>query len=112
VTAGVADPVKVGDLRQFRSGRARTVDFHGAKVAVFRTRDGWVAVSDACPHMGASLAMGRLVDGAVECAWHHWKFDARTGRNAFKSWACVKVYVVRVIGNDVFLEEPGPEEVA
>ena len=103
------DLVRVAKVSDFRFRRGRTVDFDGKKVAVFRTSEGWVAVSDACPHMGASLADGRGVDGKVECSWHHWKFDLRTGKSAWKDWACVTVYAVRVHVDEVFLERPAPD---
>jgi nitrite reductase (NADH) small subunit/3-phenylpropionate/trans-cinnamate dioxygenase ferredoxin subunit len=98
---------RVGDFRP--GGRGRAVDLDGKQVAVFRTQSGWIAVSDACPHMGASLADGRIVGDKIECGWHGWKFDTRTGKNAFKEWACVTVYQVRIEGDDVLLERR-PEE--
>jgi len=104
----VGDLVRVAKVSDFRIRRGRTVELDGKKVAVLRSKDGWVAVSDACPHMGASLADGRVVDGKVECSWHGWKFDFRTGKNAFKEWACVTVYAVHVQGDEVFLERPAP----
>ncbi len=27
-----------------------------------------------CPHMGASLALGAVVDGCLRCPFHHWQF--------------------------------------
>ena len=106
----MGDLVPVAKVSDFRIRRGRTVDFEGKKVAVHRTSSGWVAVSDACPHMGASLAEGKIVDGKIECAWHGWKFDLRTGKNAFKEWACVTVYAVHVRGEQVFLERPENED--
>jgi len=29
-----------------------------------------------CPHMGASLALGKVVDGLLTCPFHGWRFDA------------------------------------
>src|SRR6185436_11326413 len=78
------------------------------RVAVFRTPRGFLAFTDACPHMGASLADGRLVGDHVECVWHGWKYDVRTGENDFKKWACLTVYTVKVEGQDVLLLRPDP----
>jgi hypothetical protein len=58
--------------------------------------------------MGASMSMGRLVEDKVQCAWHGWQYDLSTGRNAFKDWACLPVYEVRVEGNDVLVAVPAP----
>ncbi len=40
-------------------------------------RDGVGAVhawADQCPHRGARLSMGRVVNGRLECAYHGWQF--------------------------------------
>jgi nitrite reductase/ring-hydroxylating ferredoxin subunit len=45
------------------------------RLAGFRTRSGRIGVVDAyCPHMGADLAMGRVVDECLECPFHNWQF--------------------------------------
>lgn len=35
-----------------------------------------------CPHQGADLALGRVVDGQVICPWHNLPFDLASGRAA------------------------------
>lgn len=35
-----------------------------------------VVLEDRCPHRLAPLSAGRVVDGALECAYHGWRFDA------------------------------------
>jgi nitrite reductase/ring-hydroxylating ferredoxin subunit len=50
-------------------------DFLGTRVIVYRNPDGKPVVQSAyCPHVGADLSLGTLVDGNVRCAYHHWKF--------------------------------------
>lgn len=98
--------VKVGRVQDFRIGRGRQVDVEGAKIAVFLTRDGWIALDDTCPHMGASLADGRLSGHELQCSWHEWRFDTATGRCPLRPWACVRVHEVRIDGDDVLLARP------
>jgi nitrite reductase (NADH) small subunit/3-phenylpropionate/trans-cinnamate dioxygenase ferredoxin subunit len=100
--------VKVGRRAEFREGRGRAVNVEGRRVAVFRVGDRWSALQDACPHMGASLAEGRLVNGIVTCHWHGWRFDLETGRGAppARSWACARTYEVRLDGEDVLIRRP------
>ncbi len=100
--------VKIGKVDEFREGRGKAVPFEGTLVAVFRTPSGFVAVGDSCPHMGASLADGRLLGKFVECAWHNWRFDLASGCSDMRSWATIPVYEVRVEGTDVLLRRPDP----
>ena len=51
-------------------------DFLGTRVILYRDAARRVRVQSAyCPHLGADLSVGALVDGHVRCAYHHWRFD-------------------------------------
>jgi nitrite reductase/ring-hydroxylating ferredoxin subunit len=101
---------KVGSVKQFRDGIGRAVTVDGREIAVFRKGDRFHAMDDKCPHMGASLSMGRLVGDKIECAWHEWRFDLETGCNAYKEWACVAIHEVRIEGDDVLVKLAEPRE--
>ena len=60
-------------------GRGQAFTVNGRLVAVFRTPEGYFAIDDLCPHMGASLAEGDVEDGAVSCPWHAWRFCVKDG---------------------------------
>ena len=69
-------PVALGDA--IAPGAVAGVDFLGTRVVVYRDRDGAAVVQSAwCPHLGADLSVGQLVDGGIRCAYHHWRFDNR-----------------------------------
>lgn len=56
--------------------RPRAAVLAGHEVVVWRTGAGAAVVMDRfCPHQGAALELGRVVDGALRCAFHHWRFD-------------------------------------
>ncbi len=58
----------------------RSFSFLDGRVAVFRDPQGAAQVLSAfCPHLGADLGVGDVEDGALRCAFHHWRFD-RAGR--------------------------------
>jgi len=42
----------------------------GQDLVVWRTRTGILVAPDVCPHMGASLATGRVCNDALICPWH------------------------------------------
>ena len=49
------------------------------RIVLARTRSGYVAFDDRCPHSGGSLAGGALICGTVQCPWHGSQFDVHTG---------------------------------
>jgi len=53
----------------------------GTPLVVGRDLQGRVfAMNDACPHRGMPLSCGWFDGEQVECSYHGWKFDARTGQ--------------------------------
>ena len=108
----MSDWVHVGTVEDFREGRGRPVMVDGVKVGVFKLKGRLYALKDACPHMGASLADGKLVGNEVTCFWHGWTFDLATGKTRQSPWACAAVYELEVRGDDVWLLPPKPPEKA
>jgi phenylpropionate dioxygenase-like ring-hydroxylating dioxygenase large terminal subunit len=48
----------------------------GRHVVLFRDASGTArALSARCPHRGADLAQGSLIDGCIQCPFHGWRFD-------------------------------------
>lgn len=106
--SGVGDWVRVADVARFRSGRGRQVDVDGRKIAVFKDGDRWFAVDDTCPHMGASLSDGTLHGAELQCVWHEWRYDTRTGTCPVRPWARVEVHDVKIEDGGVFVRRPPP----
>jgi nitrite reductase (NADH) small subunit/3-phenylpropionate/trans-cinnamate dioxygenase ferredoxin subunit len=103
------DWIRVGDVAQWVKGRGRQVDVSGLAVAVFWDGVTWTAVDDTCPHMGASLADGRLFDGELQCSWHEWRYDRTTGQCPLRPWARVDVHEVRIDAGGVWIRRASPE---
>ena len=63
---------------EVRTKKKRPIRLFGQDIVVWRHSDGHLGAIDArCPHMGASLAVGRVVDDAVECPYHGFRYDER-----------------------------------
>ncbi len=61
--------------RDLRAGDARAVDVLGRTLVVYRTESGELAAMDRlCPHMGASLAKGKVVGEKIVCPFHAWEY--------------------------------------
>ena len=56
--------------------RPLRVLMEGAPVVLFRTSRGISALVDRCPHRLVALSGGRVVDDALQCPYHGWRFDA------------------------------------
>lgn len=54
-------------------------DVDGVPVVVTRTEDTVSVLLGSCPHMGAPLSEGELVQGCVRCPWHGSEFRADDG---------------------------------
>jgi phenylpropionate dioxygenase-like ring-hydroxylating dioxygenase large terminal subunit len=58
------------------AGKVLGRDFLGTRVVAWRDAAGKPVVQSAwCPHLGADLSVGQVVDGRLRCAYHHWSFD-------------------------------------
>jgi len=51
-------------------------DFLDGRVVIYRGEDGVARVQSAyCPHIGADLAVGRVIENRIQCAFHQWEYD-------------------------------------
>jgi len=62
---------------QLSPGAVRPLRHFGRELVLFRAESGAASILDAhCPHMGAHLGHGGVVEGgAIKCPFHAWKFD-------------------------------------
>jgi phenylpropionate dioxygenase-like ring-hydroxylating dioxygenase large terminal subunit len=64
--------------------RPQGVTLLGEPIVAFRTASGRTCVtSRRCPHRGGDLALGTVVDDAIECPYHGWRYDGETGRCSY-----------------------------
>jgi len=87
----------VARVTEIPPGGRKLVTIGRRDIVVFNLDGEYFALSNQCPHRGASLVEGKLV-GLVEsgepgcyrysrageivrCPWHGWEFDIRTGRS-------------------------------
>jgi nitrite reductase/ring-hydroxylating ferredoxin subunit len=87
----------IAAAEEIPSGARKRVSIEGRDIVVFNVEGELFALSDKCPHRGASLSEGVLTGLVVSrepgcytyerageiirCPWHQWEFDLRTGRS-------------------------------
>jgi nitrite reductase (NADH) small subunit/3-phenylpropionate/trans-cinnamate dioxygenase ferredoxin subunit len=72
--------ITVGRCEDVPPGRGATVELlDGTELALYNIDGRFHAIENFCPHKGAPLADGRLCGHIVECDWHGWRFDVRSG---------------------------------
>jgi thiamine pyrophosphate-dependent acetolactate synthase large subunit-like protein/nitrite reductase/ring-hydroxylating ferredoxin subunit len=70
---------RVGDIDMLEVDRITTVQIGHTTICLTRTKEGYGAISNRCPHQGGPLGDGFLQDGFVVCPWHGWEYNPCTG---------------------------------
>jgi nitrite reductase/ring-hydroxylating ferredoxin subunit len=69
-----------GHVEDLPEGSCKTIELSGGReLALYHVNGEFYATENFCPHKGAPLAAGRLCEHVIECEWHGWQFDVRTG---------------------------------
>lgn len=85
------------------SGSAKEFGAGTAAICVANVDGEISAMDNLCPHRQGPLGQGNVENGKVLCPWHGWAFDTKTGEAAHNPNAKVKVYEVKVEGDDVLV---------
>jgi cytochrome P450/nitrite reductase/ring-hydroxylating ferredoxin subunit len=98
--------VPVTRLSELRGDGPFAASAAGVELVVARTRSGLRAYHGLCPHQGALLGEGELVDGELVCRNHRWRFDAVTGQRKGGN-QCLQACPVRVDGDMLLADVSG-----
>jgi nitrite reductase (NADH) small subunit len=83
-------------LDQLPEGECLAVEVGGVTVALFHAKGAIYALDNTCPHAGGPLGDGFLSGLLVECPWHGWRYDVRTGERPENPAFRVACYEVKV----------------
>lgn len=62
--------------KKLKKGQARSYKILDQRLALYRGHDGKVRAMDAfCPHMGADLGNGEVIENKLRCYFHQWEFN-------------------------------------
>ncbi len=74
-----AEAITLGPLREVRERLPITVEQGGMPYRVIELDGRLTAYSLVCPHSLGPLDAAEVVEGTVECPWHGYRFDVRSG---------------------------------
>jgi nitrite reductase/ring-hydroxylating ferredoxin subunit len=94
---------RVASTGEIPPGAGRLVEVAGEGVALFNFNGEYHAISDMCPHRGASLADGFLDGDKVFCPWHCFDFSLKTGECEMVPSLRVRTYDVKIVGEDIYI---------
>ena len=76
---------------------------NGDELAIYNVNGEFYATDNFCPHRGAPLSDGVVKGHIVECGWHGWEFDVRTGE-CLTVTETIRVFQVRVEEGKLFVQ--------
>lgn len=93
---GVMAWIYVIESNDLPVGETAVVRHEDREIAVFHLKGGCFAIDNFCPHRGAQLHEGSVIDQSVVCPWHQWQFDLTTGKCLNIPAAGVATYPVKI----------------
>ncbi len=96
--------LKVAGIDEILDGGSKIVNVGGRSIAIFRIKNQYFAMVNACLHRGGPLGEGEVKDYEVTCPWHGWKFNLSDGSFALIPTLKVKTYVVKETADGIFIE--------
>jgi nitrite reductase/ring-hydroxylating ferredoxin subunit len=87
---------RVLHLDDLSESRAHRVVLDGRAILLTKIDGEPLAVTDVCPHNGASLSEGIIRAGCVTCPSHLWRFSLRDGRRQGMPEVALLVYPTRL----------------
>ncbi len=109
--------VKVGHVEEFPKDGGATIKYGNCQIAVFNfaSRGEWYASQNMCPHKKAFvLSRGIVGDSCgtpkVACPLHKKTFSLESGQSLSDEEYSVRVFPVKIDGDEVYLDLPPKEE--
>ncbi len=111
-----ANWIEIGKVSQLLSELSQNqnlkeIDIGEKKILLTYIDGEYGAISARCNHMGGPLAKGRIKNGCVECPWHYWHFNHKTGETKNPSQAplashggALSSYALKIQDGSLFID--------
>lgn len=88
---------------EIQPGTVKKVEIGSQEIAIFNVDGHFYAMDNKCVHRGGPLCEGDLSGKEITCPWHAWRYDITTGANLDSPNVKMKVYEVKVEGDDILV---------
>jgi 3-phenylpropionate/trans-cinnamate dioxygenase ferredoxin component len=113
--------VTVAKQAEIPAGQMRSVEVGQCLILIINESGQFYALQGLCAHQGLPLAGGTVWRGVLDCPWHHFQYDIRTGENLYPQRVYplnalprlrqqvnpLKTYSVRIVDQEIQVELPG-----
>ncbi|PSB06191.1 Rieske (2Fe-2S) protein [filamentous cyanobacterium CCP1] len=110
--------VTVARVEDIPQGQTRLVEVEQQPVLLIHESDGFYAVEGLCSHQNLPLEGGQVWRGVLDCPWHHFQYDIRTGENLYPQRVYpldalpqlrsqvnpLKTYPVRIVNQEIQIQ--------
>ncbi|HWP84262.1 MAG TPA: non-heme iron oxygenase ferredoxin subunit [Terriglobia bacterium] len=95
--------VKVAAVSDLPPGKVAQVAIGDRTIALCNVDGTFYALDNVCIHRGGPLGEGYLEGDKLECPWHAWQFNVKTGCLTANPREKVPTFEVKVEGSDVLV---------
>ncbi len=101
MSAGFTSALNVDDLEE---NSIKQVTVLGMSILLIKHKGEVFAVASRCPHMGCSLATGKLEEYILTCPCHGWKFDIRNGEYQTQKSIKLATYETKIENGQILVK--------
>lgn len=85
--------------------KSRAITIANENIAIFRTRSGFWAIENNCPHQNLPLKGSNCIGGdKIECPFHFLTINLKTGISGNSNYKPLKTFPVQVRNDGVYIE--------
>jgi len=75
--------ISVAKIDDIPPGTTKLVQVENLPILIVNDRGQFYALQGLCGHQQRSLAKATVWQGLIDCPWHHFQYDIRTGENVY-----------------------------
>jgi nitrite reductase/ring-hydroxylating ferredoxin subunit len=99
-----SDYISVIKADEIKEDSMKLVTVVGRSVLLIKHGGQVYGVSNRCPHMGCSLAAGKLKEYIITCPCHGWNFDVRNGQYQNNKAIKLMAYECKIENGKVYVK--------